>query len=593
MQTKMKTWCYLVAVLVGLGLACHLAGSTELATPPVATAGIGATLWPTSTTATPGPGSFAGHRIGVRQGPTGPEFFDRVTEGRFVPRGANLWRWAYWERPAEDLALIDTMFNTSDLNRLGSAEESVREMGAMGFNVVRVWVNACWGGAPGCMDKLGGGLDPAYLANLADFLTVAKANGVYVMLTLDDIPGNGLYRYEMDKACCATFNGFNLDFLSPAGLEASRAYYVDIVRGLALAGAPMDAIWAYELRNEAFFEAQLPPLSRSSGSVTTANGQSYDMGDQASRRAMMEDGWVYWIDQLSQAIKAEDPTALVTMGFFVQNEPLPIHPDDPRLVYLHRVLYDSALDFVDLHAYPGYDLSMQQHAQNFDLLDYDVKPVVMGEYGADRHNFPIINDAAAALQAWQAKSCAYGFDGWLMWTWGGGEVQDDYWTAEEQAGALAKALSPARNPDPCQPGPEVTEHPNLAIFKDVTASHGEDFAHNPGNVVDLSMGSWWSAGSGPPQWIEINLGEPQTVAGVRIPIGDVMAEGDQVHQVVVRGPGTDGADRIVHTFRVPASHGDVLSYTFPEPMQGIQFVKVVTNALDGWVIFHEIEVLRP
>jgi hypothetical protein len=593
MKTKMNIWGFLAAVLVGVGLACNLTGRTELPTPSVTTPSIGATPGTASATATTGPGSSAGHRIGVRQGPAGPEFFDRVTEGRFVPRGANLWRWAYLERPAEDPALIDTMFNTSDLNQLDSAEESVRAMGAMGFNVVRVWVNACWGGAPGCMDKLGGGLDPAYLANLADFLAVAKGSGVYVMLTLDDIPGNGLYRYGMDKACCATFNGFNLDFLSPEGVKASQDYYVDTIQGLAKAGAPMDAIWAYELRNEAFFEAQLAPLSRTSGSVITANGASYDMADEASRRAMMEDGWVYWIDQITQAIKAKDPTALVTMGFFVQNEPLPIHPDDPRLVYLHRVLYDSALDFVDLHAYPGYDLSMQQHAQNFDLLDYDVKPVVMGEYGADRHNFPSISDAAAALQAWQAESCDYGFDGWLMWTWGGGEVQDDYWTAEEQGGVLAKALSPARNPDPCQPGPEVTEHPNLAIFKDVTASQSEDFAHNPGNVVDLSMGSWWSAGGGPPQWIEINLGEPQTVAGFRIPIGDVMAEGNQVHQVVVRGPGTGGANQIAYTFSGPVTHGDVLEYVPPEPLEGVQFVKIVTNTLDGWVIFHEIEVLRP
>ncbi len=73
----------------------------------------------------------------------------------------------------------------------------------------------------------------------------------------------------------------------------------------------------------------------------------------------------------------------------------------------------------------------------------------MGEFGADRHVFPDVIAAATKLQAWQAESCEFGFDGWLMWTWGGAEFPDDYWEAVEADGAIRGALSPALNPDPC------------------------------------------------------------------------------------------------------------------------------------------------
>ena len=51
------------------------------------------------------------HRIGVRTTNGQPEFFDRQTGAKFVPRGANLWRWKMWPR-GNEMILIDTMFNT-------------------------------------------------------------------------------------------------------------------------------------------------------------------------------------------------------------------------------------------------------------------------------------------------------------------------------------------------------------------------------------------------------------------------------------------------------------------------------------------------
>ncbi len=336
----------MVVVLLLVCAACNLPST---ASPPQPAANVPAA--PTAPAPVPAAGpALPEHRIGVRTTNGEPEFFDRQTGARFVPRGANLWRWTMWPRGDEKI-LIDTMFNTQ-IGQLDSALQELPRMHEDGFNIVRIWENACWGGAPGCMDLASGGLDPAYLRNLARFLQVAKDNGIYVIITLDELPDTGGYRSSFDTHG-GQFAEFNLQFMTQGGIVAQRRYYADLIQGLHQVGAPTDAIFAYELHNEAFFQADRPPLSSTSGLVTPANGQTYDLADPAQRRALMEDSWVHYIGQVTPAIKAADPTALVTMGFFWQTEPNPARLGDPRVVYMHRVLNDLVLDFVDLHPYPS------------------------------------------------------------------------------------------------------------------------------------------------------------------------------------------------------------------------------------------------
>jgi len=519
------------------------------------------------------------HRIGVRVVDGESEFYDRLTGAKFVPRGANLWRWKFLPRGTEQI-LIDTMFNTQ-IGQLDSALAELPRMHADGFNVVRVWENACWGGAPGCMDLASGGLDPAYLRNLARFIQVAKDNDIYVLLTVDEPPDTGGYRSYFGPEQ-SSFGVFNLLYLTEGGIEAQRRYYTDFIQGLREAGAPTDAIFAYELHNEAFYEEHMPPLSNHQGTFTAANGQTYDLADDTQRRLMMEESWVYYTDQLNRHIKELDPTALVTMGFFVQHEPNPVLVGDPRLVYLHQVLYDSALDFVDLHAYPGYDLDMRQHAENFDILGYNQKPLLMGEFGADRHNYPDLQTAANALQSWQAQSCEFGFDGWLMWTWGGAEMPDDYWEAVEGDGAIRRALSPALHLDPCQ-------HSNLALGQAVQVSSavpGSDGAM----AVDGDPETTWNSGDGAPQWIQVDLGEPRRVSAVRLVVSQ-FPEGFTTHEIWA-GTGRNSLAQ-VHQFAGLTKDPDVLEFIPAAPLEDIRFIKIVTAASPSWVAWREIEVLGP
>lgn len=569
-RLRVLRWIPLAVLLaIGCGLTAPTVAPPTPAPPPASTA-------PPTRPAPP-----VEHRIGVRPGEHGMEFYDRVSGETFVMRGVNYNRWGFRDSPTSGSIIVDAIFNT-EFGDMEAAFADLEAIAALGFNTVRVWRNACWGGVGGCIGDVSGGLSAPYLDNIVAFMRRAKELGLVLIFTDDEVPEDGGYSQTMRRGCCETFSGYNTSFLTEYGIAAERAYLQDFILGLIERGAPLDAILAYQLRNEAFYETNLPPFSRSEGAVTAANGTTYDLADPADRQRMMEEGWLYWSDQLRIAILEVDPTALVTMGFFVQQEPNPVRRGDARAVYLERMVRESTLDFLDLHAYPGYDLNFRQHVENFTLIGEGDRLLVMGEFGADKDNYPSAERAASALAAWQADSCNYGFDGWLMWNWS----IFDFWTPTEDAGQVGAALSPKLNPDPCvSAGPGI----NRALFRPVTASRHEGPGYEPELAVDGSLGTWWSAGAGAPQWIEIDLGAPGPVGRIVLQPGWVTATGPQRLRVSVRGPGTAEAFVEFREARVDVQ-SNIPVELVAEPMEGIATVRVETLTADGWVIWHDIEV---
>jgi len=175
--------------------------------------------------------------------------------------------------------------------------------------------------------------------------------------------------------------------------------------------AALDAVAGYQLRGESFLFADKPPLARRSGTVKTANGKVYDLSDAGARRAMLDEGLRYWFDAIRNAIRDIEPSALVGVGVFAPNEPNPWRPTDDARVVLMEPIWASTLDFVDVHAYPGY-MPFDPLAEDLRLSRGDQgKPVLMGEFGAFRFAFSTPAAGAAGLLAWQVASCAYGIDG--------------------------------------------------------------------------------------------------------------------------------------------------------------------------------------
>jgi hypothetical protein len=390
---------------------------------------------------------LAPHRIGVRSTASGfAEFYDRTTDNGFTPRGANYIRLASQIDTGGNATYYHSTFNVGlyDGNR---AETALTEMQTDGYNTVRVFLNGC------CQNSIGdpaGGLASSYLGNVVDFLARAKAHGIYVIFTTDWVPSIG--GYAAHYANCTQFGNYNTLNLCAGGVAANTSFFHDLVEALILQSAALDAVLAFEARNEYYYDSDQAPLNQSSEMVTAANGKTYDMSSVSSKQQMMDEGLTYFTDQVRAAILSVDPTALVTVGFFWPQQPNPSRIGDPRLITVYPAMANSTADFVDVHGYsiPG-DLTVPQLMQNYGITGQTQKPVLMGEFGAFKSAYPLISDAAAAMQSWQVDTCPYQVKGWLLWTWDTEEPEQvpPLWATMSGDGSINRVLAPAFRPDPC------------------------------------------------------------------------------------------------------------------------------------------------
>lgn len=516
------------------------------------------------------------HRIGVRVIDGVGELYDRVTGQKFVPRGNNYARLAPQTAPDGSKQIYHSVFDPGkyDSARLAAA---FQQMHADGYNVVRVFVSQ---NTIGTADD---GLSTSYIQNVADFLRLAKQNEIYVMFTQDWLPG-GKYGAIIGRECCELFNFNNAQNLPASAVRAYQAYYTDFITSLIDLGAPIDYVFSYELRNEFFFDSDYPPLSLKSGTVTTANGKTYDMSSKLDKQKMVEENLPYFIDNVRAAILNVDPTALVSIGFFHPQEPNPSRIGDTRLAVTEPAIWNSQADFVDLHAYPGFELNLRQYVENFGINDMRQKPILMGEFGGEVKRFASADAAAQRFVNWQVESCKYGFDGWLFWTWDLDE-QPDFFNAKMGGGAIERALAPATRPDPCVAGTNVET--NIALGKQVTASRSLA-DQPPANAVDGAPESMWGAGEGPQQWIEINLGKPSTVTTIRLTISQY-PDGATDHQLWVRGP--NDSLKMVYEFRGNTTDNQTLEFNPASPLANVQFIRILTVSSPSWVAWREFEVI--
>jgi hypothetical protein len=550
-------------------------GSLPTASIPTPTITPVPTLVPTATFPAP---SASPHRLGVRLVNGAGEFYDRMTNSMFVPRGNNYVRLGSQTTTSGDSQIYHSLFDPGRYDTTRVAADFKR-MHADGYNVVRVFLSQNTIGSPS------GGLSVDYLKNMADLLTQAKANNLYVIFTLDWLPG-GRYGDILNRECCDRFNFMNIHFLSRAGLEANRAFFQDLVQGLISLGAPMDAIMAYELRNELYFDTDQPPLSLSKGMILAANGRTYDMSKPEDKKKIVDENLVYWIDNVRTGILQADPTALVAVGFFQAQQPNPTRIGDPRLVSTYPAIWQSQADFIDLHPYPGAELNLKQYVENFGMKGVKTKPIIMGEFGASAKSFPSLDAAAKALMTWQVESCQYGFDGWLLWTW---DLNDgEFYQAVQDNGVIERVLAPVNRPDPCQTRTFDFLENNIALGEQVHVSRA--LPNQPGsNAVDGTDAQWGSGGH-PPQWVEIDLGKPSTIRTIRLQVAQY-PDGETVHRLW--GKGASGDYQLLHEFHGVTQDNQILEFAPPAPLQAIQFVKVETTSSPSWVSWKEIQVIAP
>jgi F5/8 type C domain-containing protein len=562
-----------LVVLISFVLtSCNSLPPQKLSTPAANKASV--TQTPIVQPTTNAPQLQAGHRIDIRQVNGVGEFYDKQTNEKFIPRGAN-----YVFVPIGNS-------HTNLLLRAGTYDpdrtrKDFATLASLGYNTVRVFLDQCNKGI-GCIgDDDNIGLNPKYLDNIADMMSAGKETGVFILFTSNDLPDQGGYAEEANLGSGGTFTGYrNSYYLRPQAITATRRYWSDLLTGLVERNAAFDAVLGWQLLNEQWMFRDQPPLSLTSGMVETTTG-SYDMSDPNQKTQMVSDGIVYYIAQMKEEVLLHDPTALVTMGFFA---PEIAAPD--WYVETASLLEKSDLDFFDFHAYPG-GSSLQSHVEHFGMLGYEAKPILMGEYGAFRHIYSEIGSAALALTTWVADSCEVGFDGWLYWTYYPADpsVGDQTWGLVDEDNYLLNMLAPANQPDPCV-GVEI-QNDNLASGKPVTASRSLPEGP-PENAVDDNVGTQWIADEGPIQWIQIDLQESYRITEIRLLVAQYPA-GNTTHRVQVRNF-SGVVYQTVHEFQGSTNDNDWLVFKPDVPLENITQIRIQTILSPSWVAWKEIQV---
>ena len=135
---------------------------------------------------------------------------------------------------------------------------------------------------------------------------------------------------------------------------------------------------------------------------------------------------------------------------------------------------------------------------------------------------------------------------------------------------------------------ELLPPPNLAARGSARASSTIG-GSRAANAFDGDPGTDWNAGTGPPAWIQVDLGGSRTVGFVRLRVTQ-SPEGRTDHRLLGRGPGT--GDRWVELARFTAvtRDGEALEWRPGTPRKGIRLLRVETTRSPSWVAWREVEV---
>lgn len=127
---------------------------------------------------------------------------------------------------------------------------------------------------------------------------------------------------------------------------------------------------------------------------------------------------------------------------------------------------------------------------------------------------------------------------------------------------------------------------NLALKKTVQVSRAMP-GFDGSLAVDGDAGTLWNSGDGPPEWIQIDLGQPYTISAIRLVISQYPA-GATVHQVW--GGADAGSLSLLHEFSGPTGEPGALEFK-PSPVwTKVRYIKILTTQSPSWVAWREIEV---
>ena len=395
-------------------------------------------------------------RIAVKDGKSCAQLVKKQTGEIFNVRGVNYVRLAFGDHSnfTAQTPYLPAFYDSYD------TEAMLRVLKRHGYNTVRVFLagrgvlNPGIGGYPDFNEPV----YKPYLDNFIDFLSKAQKYGVYVLPTFGDgeLPLNRYYKPFIrkmveitgEKGQISSGIPFNSVYLTSEGIQGRTILMTETLKYIQQVDPSLlKSIVAVQCQNELSLRANQWPFSLSSGRVTTANGQTYDMADADSRQCCMDEGLNYYHQTLSDAIKAIDPELLVAEGAFtlriVGKDPFAnkglcvADGTDQRFPPTAVAMGQSGLDLIDIHIYhvnqdetpaAGYRSDMESMLMYSDTME-ELRtriPVIMGEFGVFSFITPSADQAKANILATRDACLEDHLNGFMIWTLDTFEQQEMY-----------------------------------------------------------------------------------------------------------------------------------------------------------------------
>jgi len=396
---------------------------------------------------------YAGMLAMAMAGPVAVEnggFTVKQTGAQFFPVGFN-----YIDLRVDDVEVFwhDT-FNPNHYDD-ATVSSNLAEIAAAGLNTVRVFIDNDVSTNSVVVAPTDTTLSSAYMQRVADFLEQAHSHGVYVLITFSLLPGSMAYVPYLDTVANVGYP--NTIFLNPGWITAERLYIRDFIQALGqIAPARLaDTVLAFDPSNEVAFHLDHPPFTLSSGTVTPANGVTYNLSTDKVR--LIDEMAVYWVDQMAEEIHLQAPGVLVdvntftyyavqrSMGDFSLFGAPGANDWRDRYPFRPEALAGSDADYYDLHVYTANSAGLQAELDSIDfpavsnVWSAAGKPMIIGEFGAFKDSLSLSQSVA-----WKRDEvdlfAAHGFQGWLYWTYNS-DLQVRLWNAKSGNGEIFDALA--------------------------------------------------------------------------------------------------------------------------------------------------------
>ncbi|CAF4601694.1 unnamed protein product [Rotaria socialis] len=331
-----------------------------------------------------------------------------------------------------------------DLYPLWDIENAIKQMHNYGYNYIRVFLD--------CPTLYRGfnlsspGIPMRYTKNVIDFLLRASIYHIAVMLTASWNPAN--YQSIVNSyPIPANVTGINMIIFHAGQAAAKAQFFQDLLEQIQKTSLlAFNTIFAIDIFNEISVSVQQQPFSLTDGIVSFDN-VSYNMAKGNDRQQLVDVAGNIWLNTIVRAIKSVTPTIMVTASLFSPNavghdgfdgvQTRPPGADD-RYPLRPGSLINSLADYIDLHVY-----SSDHTRAEFDGAELtQVKPLLLGETGAFKNNYPNASSAGRAVQNVMIESVNYGFTGWGIWTWDTIE-QLSLWTLVDNNNTMNNILAPS------------------------------------------------------------------------------------------------------------------------------------------------------